>query len=264
MTGALPTRHLRDRLKADERILSSFLTLRDPASAALMTAAGFDCLVIDLEHTRHHPESLEKMITAVHQAGGGCVVRLPGLYREWINWALDSGADGLLLPMLEEEKYLQKFIELCLYPPQGKRGYSGLSPATGYGKTKTENYWQKANDRLLLCVQIETARALENLAGLLNQDRIDLYFLGTGDLSVDLGTPGQYESPAFLQAIDTFFSCLQSRGSIARSGMYGSTKSRLKEGQNRGARFLVHGSDSLFLLNQARQERQAHSVESAG
>jgi len=241
--------NLRARLHAGEIIQASFLTLRDPATVALMAAAGFECLILDLEHTRHHAESMESMLRACREAGVQSMVRLPGLCPEWIAWALDSGTDGLLLPMAEEPRQLQTLTELSLYPQDGRRGFTGLSPATGWGKKRSASYLQDANNALLIGVQIENARAIANLGVLLENPRIDLFFLGTGDLAVDLGVPGQYDHPAFRETLENFFSTLTGR---VRSGLYGSRPALLRRGQKLGAQLLVQGSDSFFLLEGAR------------
>jgi 4-hydroxy-2-oxoheptanedioate aldolase len=199
------TNHVKGLLKRGEPALGAWLNLASISSARLMARLGFDWLLIDMEHTAQNPELVADMIATIADAGTSApFVRVPYNSVEWFKWALDAGAWGVLIPMVNSREEAQRAVAWSKYPPAGTRSIGGVFAPYGFGTTDRKKYLEVANDEIIVMVQIESAQALQNLDDILSVPGIDVAFVGPNDLHASLGlTPSIYSTEsAFLDALE--------------------------------------------------------------
>ena len=199
------TNRVKEKLKQGEPVLGAWLSLPSVPSARIMARLGFDWLVVDMEHTAQNPVLMADMVATIADAGTCApIVRIPGNSVEWFKWALDAGAWGVVVPMVNTREEAQRAVEHAKYPPAGTRSIGGAFGPYGFGITDWADYAQTANDETLVAVQIESARALQNLDEILSLPGIDVAFVGPNDLHAQLGlTPSSDGAePEFVDALE--------------------------------------------------------------
>lgn len=199
------TNHVKEKLKRGEPVLGGWLSLPSVSAARIMARLGFDWLVVDTEHSAQNPVLMADMVAIIADAGTCApLVRLPGHHVEWFKWALDAGAWGVIVPMVNTREEALQAVDYAKYPPLGSRSIGGAFGAYGFGITNGAEYTRTANDETLLAVQIESARALENLDSILSVSGIDVAFVGPNDLHAQLGLVPSTDGiePEFVEALE--------------------------------------------------------------
>lgn len=174
---------LRTALDADTPIKAGWLTLPEPMLAATMVAAGFEALVLDLQHGMITPKDAIAIIDAIIGAGGHAVARVPVGAFEMASRLLDWGAEAVIAPMIETAEEARIFAGFAKYPPLGTRSWGPVRPLR-HGTA--EAYRLAANDQTLALAMIETRAALDNLDEILAVPGIDGVYVGPSDLSIAL------------------------------------------------------------------------------
>ena len=199
------TNQVKEKLKRGEPSLGAWLSLPSVPSARIMARLGFDWLVVDMEHTAHNPVLMADMVATIADAGT-CApfVRVPSHSVEWFKWALDAGAWGIIVPMVNTREEAQLIVEYAKYPPRGTRSIGGAFGPYGFGITDWPEYARMANDEIIVTVQIESAEALQNLDDILSMPGIDVAFVGPNDLHAQLGLTPSTEGaePEFVDALE--------------------------------------------------------------
>lgn len=190
---------LKARIRRHELALGSWITIGHPAVAEIMAKAGFDWLVIDLEHSVIDLHTAGELIRIIDLCGVAPLVRLTSNDPDQIKRVMDAGAQGIVVPMVKSERDATLAVSATRYAPQGSRGV-GLSRAQGYG-TGFPDYliWQR--DGPVVIVQIEHVEAIAHLTEILTVAGVDGFIIGPYDLSCSLGVPGEFEHPDFIAAM---------------------------------------------------------------
>src|SRR5579884_219331 len=202
MFDGMRTNHVKAKLKRGEPSVGAWLSLPSRASARIMARLGFDWLLIDGEHAAQHPGLIADMVGIIADAGiSAPLVRLPYNSVEWFKWALDAGAWGLIVPMVNTPQEAQQAISWTKYPPQGTRSIGGVFGPYSFGFMDWKSYGEIANSEILLAVQIESAQGLANVDDILSVPGLDVAFVGPNDLHAGLGLPPSSEGaePEFVQ-----------------------------------------------------------------
>jgi 4-hydroxy-2-oxoheptanedioate aldolase len=197
------TNHVKEKLKRGEPALGAWLNLPSISAARVMARLGFDWLLVDMEHSAHNPVLMADMVATIADAGTCApIVRVPVNSVEWFKWVLDAGAWGVIVPMVNSREDAQRAVDCAKYPPVGNRSIGGIFAPYGFG-TDRSHYVQAANDEIIVIVQIESARALQNLDEILAVPGIDVAFVGPNDLHMQLGlTPSSDGAePEFMTAL---------------------------------------------------------------
>ncbi|TIV34153.1 MAG: 4-hydroxy-2-oxovalerate aldolase, partial [Mesorhizobium sp.] len=169
-------------------LVGSFAAIPHPVAVEVMASSGLDFLCIDWEHAQISRETIEAMVRAADVHRVPAMVRVPGHAPEAIQAALDSGAQGVLVPRVSTAEQAAMAVKASRYPPLGERGV-GPGRAAGYGYRIPE-YLAVANGRIVVAVQVETAEGLASIEAIAAVDGIDLIFVGAGDLSVSIDAVG--------------------------------------------------------------------------
>jgi len=208
--------------------------LTDPTSTdALCDTVDF--IWYDQEHTPMSPEMLKWHIIAAHGKGTAAIVRVPGpnrcptaVWGTWIKHALDSNADGIVVPQVRTAEEVRGIVADCRYPRGGQRSapYNqsqagspdacrrGFGPTTpmNYGRIPMDTYLAAADDSVFVGVMIETTEALENIEDICAVDGLDCVVIGANDLSASMGLPYQGAAPQVQQAIDQIIAVAKRNG----------------------------------------------------
>ncbi|MBN2140996.1 MAG: 2,4-dihydroxyhept-2-ene-1,7-dioic acid aldolase [Desulfovibrionaceae bacterium] len=191
---------LKQKLASRTPALGSWITLAHPAIAEIMCRAGFEWLAVDLEHSSITIGQAEELIRVIELCGAAPLVRLSANDPVLAKRVMDSGARGVIVPMVNSRADAERAVDAVYYPPRGGRGV-GLARAQGYGAGFSK-YAEWAKTGPVVIVQVEHIKAVEDLEAILAVDGVDGFIVGPYDLSASLGVPGDFEDPAFLAAME--------------------------------------------------------------
>jgi 4-hydroxy-2-oxoheptanedioate aldolase len=237
---------LRERLGAGETVTGSFVNLGSTITAEIMGLADFDWLVIDLEHGAGSEGALIGQLQALAHTGVTTLVRVEGVNSARILHALDSGADGVLVPQLRSADDARRSVEFCRY-------------SAGRGVARYNRSWQwgmrpgtlaQADSAVICAVQIETAEALEAVDEIAAVEGVDVLFVGPADLAHSLGLDCPPDDPRLLGAVGAVAAAAQAHSKAA--GVLVGTVEQAISYNLAGFRFLGCGSDSGLLATAAR------------
>jgi 2-keto-3-deoxy-L-rhamnonate aldolase RhmA len=180
-----------------------WLSIPSPTVAEIVAGTDTDFVVVDTEHTAASVETVEHAVRAVESAPGDTVALVRAAWNDpvRIKRLLDTGAAGVIAPQVETASEAASFVDATRYPPAGDRGLAA-SRGSDYGAA-LDDYYETAGDRLATVVQVESERAVDNVAELSAVDGLDAVFVGPADLSASLGVFGEYDAPAFQTAVET-------------------------------------------------------------
>jgi 2-dehydro-3-deoxyglucarate aldolase/4-hydroxy-2-oxoheptanedioate aldolase len=217
-----------------------------PVVVRLMANAGFDWLFIDTEHTQIDPHTLTDVVQTARLAGVSPIIRPRDTEYDLVAGALDTGADGLLVPRVESKEQAERLLSYCMFPPRGVRGCG----TTANIDFKSED-WREAlpwlNDQTLIAVQVESMKAVNALDEILQVPGIDVVVVGPLDLSINLGVPGQFRDAKMISAIDKVIDVCKAHGVV--SGIVMGPPSACEAWWEKGMRFFSCGGDTGLLMN---------------
>ena len=225
--------------------IGSWITLGHPAIAEIMATAGFDWLAVDLEHSAINIGQAEELIRTIDLKGTPALVRLSSNNAEQIKRVMDSGAQGVIVPMVKSSAEAAAAVEATKYPPVGTRSV-GLARAQGYG-TRFAEYFQWQQENSVVIVQIEHILAVNNLEDILSVEGVDGYIVGPYDLSGSLGDPGNFASEEFLSAMDEIRRVSKRLGVPGGVHIVEPDPNSLRECIEDGNKFIAYSVDTRIL-----------------
>jgi 4-hydroxy-2-oxoheptanedioate aldolase len=242
-----PASSFRARVLAGEPVFGTFVGTASPIVAELCATAGFDWLLIDLEHGAG---SESELLGQLHAIGDRSValVRPPSAERLRIGRALDLGAAGIMIPRLDRPDEVAEAISWLRFQPKGARGVALVTRGLGLGRTSHTEV-AAVSETILGIVQIESALGVENAAAIAALDGADVLFVGPTDLSHSMGIPGQIDRPEFVDALETVVAAATTAGKQAGILLRGAQD--VERHLDLGFRFIGIGSDLHFVRNGA-------------
>jgi 4-hydroxy-2-oxoheptanedioate aldolase len=202
---------LKKRVSENQPSLGMWISLAEPAIAEIAGHAGYDFVIIDLEHGMADMKDAVTMLRTLAAYDTTAMVRVPGHDADFLKRILDAGAQTLMVPMVETPDQARAIVSACRYPPQGRRGYAAPGVrASGFGKT--EDYVERAADELFIALQIESVQGVENAAEIAAVDGVDMIFIGAADLSGDMGMLAQTSRPEVVEQITKCVAAVKSVG----------------------------------------------------
>lgn len=186
-------RGLKARLRGRKQVFAGWTSLSHPSVTEIFARSGVDFIGIDIEHSTISQEQSQRIIAACQGNGTLCLPRIASHSMEAIKRLLDSGADGIIVPMVNTPEEVERLISWCKYPPLGKRSF-GIARGQGYG-FDFRDHTKGWNESSTLIIQIESIEGVENIDKLLSYPEVDGAMIGPYDLSGSLGIPGQLDHP---------------------------------------------------------------------
>ncbi|MBZ5582328.1 MAG: aldolase [Acidobacteriia bacterium] len=185
--------HTRERLDRGETVFGCGLqAYRSAEVPRAFAAAGFDYVFIDMEHGAFDLETVQDMVAASVTSGITPIVRVGELLYSLVARLLDAGAQGIILPRVEDPAILAEALSWMRFPPAGKRGYGVSGGMIDFEPRTFAEIIEHLNRNTLAVAQIETAAAVERADELLSVPGLDVVMVGPADLSISLGVPGQF------------------------------------------------------------------------
>jgi 4-hydroxy-2-oxoheptanedioate aldolase len=250
VTSPLDQGRLRSRLAAGDSTIGIFVGAASAVTAEVCAAAGVDWVLLDLEHGAGGEEQVGTVVLAAGAYGVPTVVRVESAERIRLGRVLDLGAAGVMLPRLDTAAEVQKALRHLRYPPDGDRGVATYNRACRFGLDPKA--LEHANADVLTVVQIESARAVEQVEDIAAVDGVDVLFVGPRDLSHDLGLPGDTKAPSYLAALNRVRDA--ARRFEKSCGVLVPTGTAAAELRAQGWNFLAVGSDSSLLATAVSSE----------
>ncbi|PPR32390.1 MAG: 2-keto-3-deoxy-L-rhamnonate aldolase [Alphaproteobacteria bacterium MarineAlpha9_Bin6] len=238
----------RERLEAGE--LAIGMGVRQARSVdigKIMKTCGYDWLFIDMEHGSMSVDDTVQISIAASDAGITPIVRVPGFQHFHATRVLDGGALGVVFPHVDTAETANELANFCRYPPRGHRSVVGALPQIDFRSLPVSEAAQAINNAVLVVVMLESPEAIERVEEIAAVDGVDVLLVGTGDLCMEMGIPGQVDSPKVVQAYEKLIAACHRNGKYP--GLGGVYKPELMESYiGMGMRFILSSNDLAMMM----------------
>jgi 2-keto-3-deoxy-L-rhamnonate aldolase RhmA len=236
---------LRERVLNKELLFGTFLNLGSSLTAEIAGHAGFDWLLIDLEHGAGNRQELLYQLQAIESTPAVPFVRIAWNDPIRFKKVLDLGASGIMVPYIQSAEEARQAVAAMRYPPAGNRGVAVMNRACAFGPGFDE-YFKAASSKLVTILQIETAEAIRNLEQIAAIEGADVLFVGPMDLSVGLGIAQQWSHPDLRAALSKVVNACKKFGKAA--GMIVMNEGQIDQAVADGFTMLAYSSDSAVVV----------------
>ena len=242
---------LRQRVTSGETVLGSMVfEFFVPGVAQCLRHAGAEYVIYDMEHAGLGLETLKMLAASARGVGIAPMVRVPRGEYHFIARALDVGAQGVMVPMVESEAEARRFADAMRYPPKGRRGAAFGFAHDNYEPGDPATKMRAADARNLAIAQIETERGLDAVEAIAAVDGIDVLWVGHFDLTNFLGIPGQFDNPRYVDAVKRIVAA--GRRHKKGLGFMASDTKWARDYKRLGFNMLASGTDHGLLMSGVR------------
>ena len=217
---------------------------RSIGTVRILARERFDFLFLDMEHAMFGWETMLNLVQASLLCDICPLVRVTDLSYPLVARALDTGAQGIIIPRVDNRAQVEAAVSFAKYPPLGRRGAGGEA-RIGYAKLDAGAAVERSNAETMVVVQIESVEGLNNLTGIAAVPGLDVVCVGPQDLSISMGIPGQFGHPDFVAALRNLVETCAARG--VATGMVEREAVNLERWYDLGMRFLVSGGDGYYI-----------------
>lgn len=226
--------------------------LRTVATPMLAAATGHDWIFIDAEHGAFTTQEITQLCIAALPTGVTPIVRVCAGALDEATRALDNGAMGIVVPHVDTANQAQRIAEAFHYPPTGRRSWGGPPVLYGYAPPATAVAQEAINGEILTVVMLESPEAIRNADAIAAVPGVDVLFIGTSDLTAELGISGQLGHPKVIEAYQAAGDACRRHGkALGMGGVYDQENAARYVAM--GARFLLSGSDHSYIVAGAQQ-----------
>jgi 4-hydroxy-2-oxoheptanedioate aldolase len=243
----LPQNGFKRALKAGKAQIGLWSSLSSNYTVEVIAGAGFDWILLDMEHSPNDLESALAQLQAAAPYPSHPVVRVPWNDMVTIKRVLDIGAQSLLVPYVSTADEARAAVSYTRYPPAGLRGVAGTTRATRFGRVK--DYARRAHEEICLLVQVETQQALDNIEAICAVEGVDGVFIGPADLHASLGYTGEIANPKVKPLIDEAIKRIRKAGKAP--GILTPNEADAKHWLQCGGLFVAVGADVGILARGA-------------
>jgi 2-keto-3-deoxy-L-rhamnonate aldolase RhmA len=237
---------LRAKLAAGEVAYGTMIMdVRSPSIGQIMARAGCDFVFFDMEHGPFDLAIIADMVKVTRLEGLTPLVRVPGDAYEWLVRPMDAGAMGVMIPRIETKAQVERIVECLMYPPVGIRG---LSADKGHNDFNAQGMWEfaeQANKENLIILQIEQAKAIENIDELFSVEGVGAAILGPNDLAMSMGVHEKDTLAALESTIQIVLDSAKKHH--IPCGIHIANLDWLMEWQHRGMQLITYSTDINFL-----------------
>ncbi len=248
---------LKETLEAGELALGVGLRgSRTVEIARAMKTAGFDWLFIDMEHNTMSLDDACNISVAAQAEGIAPIVRVPGTEHHHASRALDGGAQGIVVPHIDDLETARRMVANVRYPPVGHRSLYGALPQAGFAPHPPDELMPALNDSTFLVLMIESPEGVANADAIAGLDGVDALLIGTADLTAEMGIPGQVEHPDVVAAYETVIAACHKHGKHpGMGGVY--APAVMQRYVDMGMRLILAGSEFTFMMQAAKAQADA-------
>jgi 2-dehydro-3-deoxyglucarate aldolase len=234
---------IRTKFQSGNASIGSWMQIPSSSIAEIMGDAGYDWIAVDLEHGSMSTSQLPDLFRAIELGGTLPIARLAHGHLKDAKEALDAGAGGIIIPMVETAEQLQSIIQYACWPPEGIRGV-GFSRANLFGKYFSE-YSEEARKTLIIA-QIEHINAVNNLEKIVKVSGLDAIIIGPYDLSASMNITGEFDNPIFSEAFNKILEVCNRFKKAAGVHIVQPNAAELEKRINEGFQFIAYSIDSVF------------------
>ena len=203
----------KDLLKSGKTVIGATTTGSAFDDVAMLADSGFDFLLFDTQHSAMESKQLIPAIQAMRGKKAAPIIRVSSNRADLICFALDAGARGIIVPMINTKEEAIAMVTACKYSPLGNRSNSGVRGEWGESKDY-RSYLDMVNEELLIIPMIETQQAIDNIDEILSVPGIDVFLVGPSDLSIELGVPLDYSCDTYQQGLDKIAAACKNHGVV--------------------------------------------------
>ena len=195
----LPNNAFQHAIKSGQKQIGLWISLSSNFAAEVVATAGYDWVLVDMEHSPNDLRTVMSQLQVFRDSGSTAIVRPEWNDTVLVKRLLDTGAPGLLFPMVQTVEEAQKAVAATRYPPRGVRGVSGSTRANSFGRVT--DYFSRIEDETPVLVQVETIEAVNRATDIGTVDGVDGVFFGPADIAADMGMLGKPMDPKVWEAI---------------------------------------------------------------
>ncbi|WP_130861325.1 HpcH/HpaI aldolase family protein [Bacilliculturomica massiliensis] len=233
---------IKERLKNKETVYGTFVKLNCPQIVEMLSFAGLDFIIIDMEHSTISHEAAENLMRAAGDMD--VIVRVPAAAEEHVLHALDAGASGVQVPGLQRASEAEQVVGWGKYFPMGGRGLSFAQRSARYGFVDKDQYIEEKNEESLFVFHIENKEMVEEIDRLCENPQVDVLFIGPMDLSQSYGTPGNAGSEPVQKAIQTVMEAAKRHDKAV--GIFAAQIGDIEKYKRQGIQYIAAASDIGF------------------
>ena len=238
-------KNLRKKIKQKKCTIGSFLQINNSNTAEIVSSSGYEWIVLDMEHGLISHSNLPDMIRSIELYNALPIVRIGQNSEFECKKALDCGAAGLMLPMIQSADHLKEIMKYCYWPPEGQRGV-GYSRANDFGKN-FNLYKKKLSQSPIIIAMIENIDAVNNLEAILSIKGLDAIFIGPYDLSASIGVTGNFNNTKYKTTIKKILNTAKKYNVACGMHIVKPDVKELKIAIKIGFKFIAYSIDSVFL-----------------
>ena len=248
----MKTNYVRAKLKRGESSVGTWLTLPDSIAALLMSRVGFDWLTVELEHTSGTFEIAAQSFAILSASGTVPLARVPWNHAENIKRVLDTGAWGIVVPMVNSREEAEAAVAAARYAPLGGRTIGGQLHAANFD-TDSATYYARANEEILVVLMAEHIKAIEAAEDILSVPGIDVVFIGPNDLHNSMGKPPAFDSEhkEYVDALKHILKTAKKYG--VAPGIHVADAAAAKRRIDEGFQFIAVASEAGMMLSKAQE-----------
>lgn len=243
---------VKDKLKAGKPVYGTWISGIDLIAARVLARMGFDWLTIDMEHSPIDMHHAATMIATIADSGCVPLVRVPSGSHDHIKRALDAGAWGIVVPMVDSREQAISAVDAAKYPPEGNRSLGGSLHALSFA-TDPNTYFRRANEEILVILQTESSLGIDHADEIYGLPGIDAIFVGPVDLRARLsdaeGNPATDES--FELALESVIQA--GRRHNVPTGMHVMNAEAALQRSSQGMQFIAIGSEIRFMVDSVKR-----------
>ncbi len=243
--------NIKKKLKQGEYVAGPFVRMAEQAIIEMIGYAGFDFIIIDLEHGPLEVYQAENLVRTARMVGISPIIRVRENSETMILRALDTGAAGVQIPQINSEEMAAGSVKASYFHPKGNRGVCRFTHNAEYSNIPRDQYFKMANENTLVVLQVEGKGGVENIDAILDTPDIDVLFLGPYDLSQALNLTGQVSHPEVLKTIETITKKARNKGIAV--GSFADTPENIKRQKDMGIQYLSTYIDTGIFYESSRK-----------
>ena len=234
------------KLSEGEAVFGPFMKASDAAMIEVAGYAGFDFVILDMEHAPFTYKNLEDLVRAAQLSGTLPIIRAQSSSEIFISKALDLGAKAVQVPHVTNASEAASCVAAAKFHPLGHRGTDPFVRASNYSAIPKERYFSEANETLVI-LQLEGKEAIQNLDEILEVKGVDILFIGPYDLSQSMGVPGQVDHPSVTGQMETIVKRAREKGMVV--GTFTDTIASARMWREAGIQYISYAVDMAIFMD---------------
>jgi 4-hydroxy-2-oxoheptanedioate aldolase len=238
------------KLLEGKAVFGPFMKASDPAMVEVAGYAGFDFVILDMEHAPFTYKNLEDLVRAAELSGTMPIIRAQSSNEIFISKALDLGAKAVQVPHVTNAAEAEACIAAAKFHPLGHRGTDPFVRASNYSAIPKDRYFSEANETMVI-LQLEGKEAIKNLDEIMKVKGIDILFIGPYDLSQSLGVPGQVDHPSVTRQMKTIVNRAREKGMVV--GTFTDTLESARMWMDAGIQYISYAVDMAIFMSACKE-----------